>query len=862
MVADSVAGVEFGGCDRSVPRSRLHARFAGGSRLIVVRAPAGYGKTAAIDQWLGCRCCTVEDLVWIPRPAPGADGETYIEAVRSVMPCAECTDGGDTVRRRVRHASPPTQVLVLDRMDLVSGVNDAQMVADLLAECPHRKIIVTGCGDRWLEGLAVLVPDHDLVTVEDLTFTVEDAEILAAAGHVWLGPGELERVHRYTHGLPALEQAVFGAVRSLSRGPNRPARFGRAVQHTLKRYAQVRVLSDPRGPGAADGTLLRLALARELTPAAVTFLTGVDDPERLLEQLDTAGVLTWHTESVDACRELVPAVRDGLLMLARDTGVDTAAEQSALARFHLGRGEEITALALAADSGDWNLAVDLVEKCWVEMIADHFGLLRRVLERLPDEVLVDRPAIKAGRDMFTYSGGHLPESPTVLSRSPEELAALGASPQGEQALAVGAVQSMMLRVAGEIGDAAEYTRRLTPLAQAAAAAWPERIAPQLALMRLQWAITYQLAGAVDESLVELHKAYLDAVGNGVEFVARNAAGSTALNWALVGDTVQAQRWIGIESRHVEPIGTWLESKVRVAGLLARALVAIDHLDLAGAGRYLDELGDVADDEELWPFAAYTHARYALLAGDPRAGLLDLHRQIAIHRATFRGGVAVPLLTAAEVMLRLASGEGNLALSMAEEADQDDPWIVVAVAFTRLLTGDRVGAVAAARRVDWSGRSRPGTHMMCSVIEMVACLGHDNAAVEAAWRTARHIARQTGLIAPLAVFPREMLSRLEVFGPDPLFDRLRDAGQAERFPTEVPVVNLTAREQAVLEQLGLGRTAQQAADALFVSVNTVKSQLRSLYRKLGANSRDEALVVARRIGLLTPLGGAAAPRRRR
>jgi LuxR family maltose regulon positive regulatory protein len=40
-----------------------------------------------------------------------------------------------------------------------------------------------------------------------------------------------------------------------------------------------------------------------------------------------------------------------------------------------------------------------------------------------------------------------------------------------------------------------------------------------------------------------------------------------------------------------------------------------------------------------------------------------------------------------------------------------------------------------------------------------------------------------------------------------------------------------------------------AEALFVSQNTVKTQLRSIYRKLGVSSRDEAVREARRQGLL-------------
>jgi LuxR family maltose regulon positive regulatory protein len=46
------------------------------------------------------------------------------------------------------------------------------------------------------------------------------------------------------------------------------------------------------------------------------------------------------------------------------------------------------------------------------------------------------------------------------------------------------------------------------------------------------------------------------------------------------------------------------------------------------------------------------------------------------------------------------------------------------------------------------------------------------------------------------------------------------------------------------------TIAQIAYALGVTQNTIKSQLRGLYRKLGAVSRDEAVLAARTAGLLS------------
>lgn len=53
---------------------------------------------------------------------------------------------------------------------------------------------------------------------------------------------------------------------------------------------------------------------------------------------------------------------------------------------------------------------------------------------------------------------------------------------------------------------------------------------------------------------------------------------------------------------------------------------------------------------------------------------------------------------------------------------------------------------------------------------------------------------------------------------------------------------------MLRRLADDRTGPQIACDLHVSPNTVKTQLRSLYRKLGARTREEALHRAAQLGL--------------
>lgn len=75
-----------------------------------------------------------------------------------------------------------------------------------------------------------------------------------------------------------------------------------------------------------------------------------------------------------------------------------------------------------------------------------------------------------------------------------------------------------------------------------------------------------------------------------------------------------------------------------------------------------------------------------------------------------------------------------------------------------------------------------------------------------------------------------------------------ATSLDMVPTQRSSVPLTRRERVVLAELDEDTTLEQIATRLFVTRNTVKSQVRSVYRKLGVSTRAEAVAAARAIGL--------------
>ena len=73
--------------------------------------------------------------------------------------------------------------------------------------------------------------------------------------------------------------------------------------------------------------------------------------------------------------------------------------------------------------------------------------------------------------------------------------------------------------------------------------------------------------------------------------------------------------------------------------------------------------------------------------------------------------------------------------------------------------------------------------------------------------------------------------------------------ALREPGPGPAEPLSPAELVVLREFGDGRTAREIGAVLYLSVNTVKSHIRSIYRKLGVATREDALARAHALELL-------------
>jgi LuxR family transcriptional regulator, maltose regulon positive regulatory protein len=77
----------------------------------------------------------------------------------------------------------------------------------------------------------------------------------------------------------------------------------------------------------------------------------------------------------------------------------------------------------------------------------------------------------------------------------------------------------------------------------------------------------------------------------------------------------------------------------------------------------------------------------------------------------------------------------------------------------------------------------------------------------------------------------------------------DSANSPEHSSSNPIVMVSDREREILALVALGLTNEEIADSLVVSHNTVKSHIKNLYFKLQAHSRTQAVSIARAAGLL-------------
>jgi LuxR family maltose regulon positive regulatory protein len=284
------------------------------------------------------------------------------------------------------------------------------------------------------------------------------------------------------------------------------------------------------------------------------------------------------------------------------------------------------------------------------------------------------------------------------------------------------------------------------------------------------------------------------------------------------------------------------------------VLALEDGDPHAAGKSLDAAGPLVDMVEHWTIYALVRARRDRLAGEVEAGLVRVQRLREQRGSAPLTPMARSLLDAAEAELLLAAGEPAEARRIAARSAKHSAPCGIALARAELALNRTSEAAVQAHRVLSTAGIAPRNRLEAELVLACSALrtGHERDAATLLPRIAE-LVRSTGMRAPLRAISlrdRDALREGMIHaGVSPDIVSLI-AVEASRTDADVTLMRgLSPREQAVLEVLAETGAIDEIAARLYVSRNTVKSQLRTVYRKLGVSSREAALTRAAVLGLL-------------
>ncbi|WP_417508041.1 LuxR C-terminal-related transcriptional regulator [Microbacterium sp.] len=343
------------------------------------------------------------------------------------------------------------------------------------------------------------------------------------------------------------------------------------------------------------------------------------------------------------------------------------------------------------------------------------------------------------------------------------------------------------------------------------------------------AISLMYAGHLDEAATEFERAMPYAGRPGIQLI---SLGGVAVVHALAGDLGSAQRWVDTAREHAwadDILNEYMGSLLH----MAQARIHIEHGELDRADAALDSVWHIIDTIEHWPLLAYLRAQIDICRGEADAGL-ERFRALRRSRGSRTTRSQTRLLDLTDSSLALAAGDLASARKLTVRADDAAP---VAIGAVRALLFDGLHE-RALRMLGTIAAETPDVRAQIAVLDAVVLrrLGRPIEATVAA-RRARTIAGTYGLTTPFLLTSAEDRELFDLDVPWPALDARGSVPQ------------LTERELVILTELIDTANVNTIAARLHVSANTVKSQRRSLYRKLGAASREEALAIALGHGLL-------------
>ncbi|HWL02792.1 MAG TPA: LuxR C-terminal-related transcriptional regulator [Microbacteriaceae bacterium] len=496
-------------------------------------------------------------------------------------------------------------------------------------------------------------------------------------------------------------------------------------------------------------------------------------------------------------------------------------------------------LAAAVARGDVDRIGGVVNaNLWV-LVQSHWALLKSALDLLPEDFLEANPTLALvkgfGSSVFLEGGG-VNERATTMMQSGD------GTGMPDQVLDAILLQEMLgHRLRGDFAAAKDVGSRLRTRVERVDEHGRRPIHDMVAFYLLHVGITEALAGDLEQSLRDFANVRSLRAKTGNELAEYDAALKSALVHAALGRLVEAERSLrraGTPPELSEPFA----SQIAATETAARALIAVDRLGPDAPELVRSALEQNAD-AEMWPFALLASTRWAIVTGD-LVGAIDEVDQVAASRHAPPESLLGLVVATTRAQALAIMGEFGAALRALEsEGVGEGPAPTVVRTRVALYTEGPEAALVAARQLvvrPGLGPSARAETMLLAAWAQVRLLGAPDGAT--AGPLGALVARE-GLWRVLQLVPERVVAALPGLEQAPAFERRL----AHHDPSTS--VRLTANELEVLELLAGPDSLPTIARRRFVSPNTIKTQVASIYRGLGVHGRREAVAEATRRGIL-------------
>jgi LuxR family transcriptional regulator, maltose regulon positive regulatory protein len=850
-----------------VTRPRLLARLSDGVRgpLTVVTAPAGSGKTVLAAGWAGAGRWP-GPLVWVSLDEqddqPGVLWSYVIAGLgHAGVPVGPVGTPSrpDAVEKSmltrlaaVLSEQPGPVALVLDNAQVLTCAAVAESIDFLLCHAdPQLRLVVLGRTEPDLPLHRYRLSGSVVeIHADDLAFSVPETQALLAAHRIALSEPELRNLVRQTRGWAA---GLRLAARSMEQqGQN--AVVPTDLHSDLGQYFVAEVLDAQ--PAGVREFLLRTSVVDRMRPGLVAVLSGHRNAPRTLAMLAHTSTFVEPSPPDPHTYEYHPIVRDLLrAQLGRETPNKVPQLHRRAAQWLAEEGKLAEAVAHAAAAGDWEYAAALL------------------VEDLAIAPLIADPRAPGLPELFAHMphDAHGPESAIVqaaltLSRFDTDLCAkhlmrasesVGLRPverQRQLGLVVALVETVHARMTGDVEgalSAAAGADEVIADIQAGTGGVPGDLRALLWLNKGQVLLR---TGDLDAAGTALTRSVAVAEASGSQPMRLESLGQLSLVEVLRGRLKRAYelgRRTGAAVDRPVPVTPWTP-----ATDVSLAWVRMEEYDLHAARRHADR----AAAAHGWPdpvaagLLAIVRARLLRARGDIPGAVAALDRARTDSPCGTTPAWLIERLAATDLVLRAASGTPELAAAAA-----DSPRSALALAHGHLVTGALDGAdrrlaeVLAQPRLDvdvqvdaWlltatcallRGRTDPARAALRRALRLAEPETLRRPFVEAPLRLRRFLRQERDLTEPHAWLGASITGA--------------HLPRADAVPEgTAPIVEpLTVKETEVLRHLAALLSTEEIARKMFVSVNTVKTHIRGVLRKLAASRRNEAVRRAREIGLL-------------